>query len=46
MVLSCQFYGLLADLLYKDYNFDHKFSLSIPSSTGLVILTPLFNYYH
>lgn len=23
------------DLLYKDYNFDHKFSLSIPSSTGL-----------
>nr|XP_004507845.1 mitochondrial outer membrane protein porin 6 isoform X1 [Cicer arietinum]XP_012573451.1 mitochondrial outer membrane protein porin 6 isoform X1 [Cicer arietinum] len=23
------------DLLYKDYNFDHKFSLSIPSSSGL-----------
>lgn len=23
------------DLLYKDYNFDHKFSLSIPCSTGL-----------
>ncbi|KAJ7955770.1 Outer mitochondrial membrane protein porin [Quillaja saponaria] len=23
------------DLLTKDYNFDHKFSLSVPSSTGL-----------
>ncbi|BAT76724.1 hypothetical protein LR48_Vigan627s005900 [Vigna angularis] len=23
------------NLLYKDYNFDHKFSLSIPNSTGL-----------
>ncbi|CAJ1941874.1 unnamed protein product [Sphenostylis stenocarpa] len=26
------------DLLYKDYNFDHKFSLSIPNSTGLGLI--------
>ncbi|XP_073225460.1 mitochondrial outer membrane protein porin 4-like [Cicer arietinum] len=32
--LSIYFY-FYADLLYKDYNFDHKFSLSIPSSSGL-----------
>nr|AFK40966.1 unknown [Lotus japonicus] len=26
------------DLLYKDYNFDQKFNLSIPSSTGLGLI--------
>ncbi|KAK7329803.1 hypothetical protein VNO77_23983 [Canavalia gladiata] len=26
------------DLLYKDYNFDHKFSVSIPNATGLGLI--------
>ncbi|KAJ1433492.1 Porin domain superfamily [Sesbania bispinosa] len=26
------------DLLYKDYNFDHKFSLSVPNSAGLGLI--------
>ena len=33
---------VLIDLLYKDYNFDQKFSLSTSSSSGLVRqLTPV-----
>ncbi|XP_054821022.1 mitochondrial outer membrane protein porin 6 [Prosopis cineraria] len=30
------------DLLYKDYNFDQKFSLSIPSSSGLGLIATGF----
>lgn len=36
---------LYADVLTKDYNFDHKFTLSLLSSTGLVLCDPIFWFY-
>jgi hypothetical protein len=38
----CYLPPLLTDLLYKDYNFDQKFSLSTSSSSGLVRVLCLY----
>jgi hypothetical protein len=44
ILISCKHCLSYADLLTKDYNYDHKFTLSILSSTGMVPLNFTFPY--